>query len=361
MLQRFGPDAKYIFLSGQLGYPIGYFIAGWLSDKTKRIRFYGYLFSLLLIPSQYLLFEPNLNFFNAILLSGIVRFLFAASIQMMQIAALEELQYYGFSVSRAAGTLGFFCMQILMFLLESVFFKENLSLEIESARGGQLGAMVHILTFLIAFYTLPKRRKSENPYFFKEVFLIITKNRIWIFFFISFLYYFSYQIVDFYLGAYFRELGGMKYVYLSWFLAVIFEIPFFPITQKFIHKFSLKMLFVLSILTGLIRFLFLVLHGIGFNGKWILVTQLLHGIHFTAYMAGSIYFFHKRFPEHLYGTAFGIFIIISLSSGTILGNLLYGTILKFYGFTMLFFLSFVVHLILLIINICNKNIDTLFR
>ncbi|GIX42379.1 MAG: hypothetical protein KatS3mg129_2112 [Leptospiraceae bacterium] len=227
MIQRFGADAKYIFLSGQIGYPLGYFISGWLSDKTKRLRFFGYLFSFLLIPSQYMLFEPDLNFYGAILFSGIVRFLFAANIQILQIAALEELQYLGFSISRAAGTFGFFCMQIIMFILELFFLKSEIPLAIEGSRGGQLGAWVHIITFFIALFVLPDKRKSESPYYFKLVIKLSLQSNISIFFILSFLYYFSYQIIDFYLGAYYRELGGMKYVYLSWILAVIVEMPFF--------------------------------------------------------------------------------------------------------------------------------------
>jgi MFS family permease len=360
MIQLFGADAKYIFLSGQLGYPLGYFLVGWISDKTKQLKIYGIIFSLLLIPTQYFLFMPNLDFYWAILLSAIVRFLFAGYIQIIQIAALEELYYAGFSISRSAGTLGFFLMQIIMFLLEIFYFPSGLPLEIEGARGGQIGTSIHILTFIMSYITLPKKRKSDSPYFFREAIDLINKNHAEIFFVLSFFYYFSYQIVDFYLGAYFRNLGGMKFVYLSWMIAVLVEIPFFPLTQKIIHRFGLKMLFLISLSSGFLRFLLLYIHSTMIGGNWILFSQILHGLHFTGYMAGSVYFFHKKFPEHIYGTAYGLFMIFSLSLGSILGNLTYGTLLKYKGFSGLFILSFLIHYILFTIIITNKKIDKQF-
>jgi len=360
MIQLFGADAKYIFLSGQLGYPLGYFLVGWISDKTKQLKIYGIIFSLLLIPTQYFLFMPNLDFYWAILLSAIVRFLFAGYIQIIQIAALEELYYAGFSISRSAGTLGFFLMQVIMFLLEIFYFPSGLPLEIEGARGGQIGTSIHILTFIMSYITLPKKRKSDSPYFFREAIDLINKNHAEIFFVLSFFYYFSYQIVDFYLGAYFRNLGGMKFVYLSWMIAVLVEIPFFPLTQKIIHRFGLRMLFLISLSSGFLRFLLLYIHSTMIGGNWILFSQILHGLHFTGYMAGSVYFFHKKFPEHIYGTAYGLFMIFSLSLGSILGNLTYGTLLKYNGFSVLFILSFLIHYILFTIIITNKKIDKQF-
>jgi len=360
MIQLFGADAKYIFLSGQLGYPLGYFLVGWISDKTKQLKIYGIIFSLLLIPTQYFLFMPNLDFYWAILLSAIVRFLFAGYIQIIQIAALEELYYAGFSISRSAGTLGFFLMQIIMFLLEIFYFPSGLPLEIEGARGGQIGTSIHILTFIMSYITLPKKRKSDSPYFFREAIDLINKKHAEIFFVLSFFYYFSYQIVDFYLGAYFRNLGGMKFVYLSWMIAVLVEIPFFPLTQKIINRFGLKMLFLISLSSGFLRFLLLYIHNTMIGGNWILFSQILHGLHFTGYMAGSVYFFHKKFPEHIYGTAYGLFMIFSLSLGSILGNLTYGTLLKYNGFSVLFILSFLIHYILFTIIITNKKIDKQF-
>jgi len=360
MIQLFGADAKYIFLSGQLGYPLGYFFVGWISDKTKQIKIYGIIFALLLIPTQYYLFEPNLGFYWAILLSALVRFLFAGYIQIIQIAALEELYYSGFSISRSAGTLGFFFMQIIMFLLEVFYFPVGLPLEIEGARGGQMGTSIHIFTFIMSFITLPKKRKSDSPYFFREAIDLIKKKHTEVFFVLSFFYYFSYQIVDFYLGAYFRNLGGMKFVYLSWIIAVLVEIPFFPLTQKLIHRFGLKMLFLISLGSGFLRFLLLYIHSTMIGGNWILFSQILHGLHFTGYMAGSVYFFHRKFPEHIYGTAYGLFMIFSLSLGSILGNLTYGTLLKYDGYSWLFLLSFLIHYILFTIIISNKKIDKQF-
>ncbi len=359
IIEKFGDLGKYIFFSGQIGYPLGYLFSGWISDKTKKIKIFGIFFSLLLIPAQYFLYDPSLDFNLTIFYSFLIRFLFASNIQILQIAALEQLYYSGFSISRAAGTLGFLFTQTIMFLLELYYFNSDNNL-IEASRGGQLGSWIHILTLMLAFIVLPENRKSKSHFYFKDVTKLIFSSSIWMFFIISFFYYFSYQIVDFYLGSYFIQLGGMKYVYLSWILSVIIEIPFFPLTQKIIYKWNLKYLFIVSLMAGSLRFLFLIINVYYLSGKWILITQLLHGIHFTGYMAGSIYFFHKKFPEHLYGTAFGLFVIFSLSIGSILGTFFYGILLEKYNYGILFFVSLIVHFILFIIKIFYKKIDKLF-
>ncbi|MCS7204883.1 MAG: MFS transporter [Leptospiraceae bacterium] len=356
-IERFQEQAKYLFFAGQVGYPIGYFFTGWLSDKTKKLRLWGWIFAALLVPSQYLLFLPSLDFEVVLFFSFLVRFLFAALIQITQIATLETLSYKGFSISRAGGTFGFFLMQITMFLLESfVFLPTNLQTS-QTSRGGQIGAWLHILTFVLILITLPENRKSNNPYYFKEVFYITFRYQYWIFFVLSFFYYFSYQMIDFYLGAYFYQLGGMKFVYGGWILGVILEIPFFPLTQRLIYRYGLNFLFLISLFSGIIRFLLLLLHNTYYGGNWILFSQLLHGIHFTGYMAGVIYFFHKKYPEEYNGTAFGLFMVASLSMGAIVGNFTYGFLLSHFDYSTLFLLSLLNHGLLFLIFLFNKQID----
>ncbi len=363
ILEKFGNQAKYIFLSGQMGYPMGYFFAGWISDQTKRIKIYSLIFSLLLFPSQYYLYSPESGFWMSFLLSGAVRFLFASQMQILQIAALESLDFQGFSISRAGGTFGFLVMQITMFLLESFFLNSDVNYLIQGSRGGQYSAIIHLISFIIAFKVLPNKRISENPFYFKKVINIIYKFDLYYFFIVSFFYYFAYQIVDFYLGRYFLQLGGMRYVYLSWIIAVIIDFFFFFFSEIIIHRWGLKFIFLFSLLMGTIRFFLLLVNSFLWGGIWILLSQILHGIHFTGYMAGIVYFFHKKFPSELYGTAFGIFIIFSLSMGSITGNLIYGKILFQFqnGFPAIFFITFLIHLILWFVFFKNKKIDSLLN
>ncbi len=365
ILQKFKESSYLIFLSGQISYPLGYFFAGWISDKTKKLKVYGILFSIFLFPTQYLLFDHHQTFWVVLICSGLVRFLFAALIQILQIATLEKIEYHGFSISRSAGTLGFLAIQSLMYILESFFLSKNVSLEIVLSRGAQYSSLFHIFTLMLIIRILPVNRKSQSHYYFKEVMDIIVKQKIYIFLLLSFFYHLAYQIVDFYLGRYFFLLGGMKFVYLSWIIAVLLEIPFFYKSQILLYQFGMKTIFLSSLLAGFLRF-FLMFLNIQFfeSNQWIILTQLLHGIHFTGYMAGSIYFFHKKFPEQYFGTAFGIFMIVSLSLGSITGNLIYGNILHILnsnlGYSVLFFISFSIFFILFLIILLNKKIDLLF-
>lgn len=365
ILHRFQEDSHYIFLSGQLAYPLGYFLSGWISDKTKKLRIYGILLSFFLFPLQNLLFDYHQPFWVILIVSGLVRFLFAALIQILQIAALEKIHYLGFSISRSAGTLGFLMIQIFMFLLETFYFTQTPPLEIITSRGGKLSSYAHLFTLLLCIAILPEKRQSESQYFFKEVLGIIKEQKIYTFFVISFFYYFAYQIIDFYLGRYFQLLGGMPFVYLGWILAVLLEIPFFFYSQKFIFRYGLKTIFLLSLFSGFLRFFLMYFNSLYFDSQWILLTQFLHGIHFTGYMAGSIYFFHKKFPEKYFGTAFGLFMVVSLSLGSILGNFVYGHVLHLFsykeGYKILFLISFITFFILFLIKLVNKKIDYLFQ
>ena len=60
---------------------------------------------------------------------------------------------------------------------------------------------------------------------------------------------------------------------------------------------------------------------------------------------GTVYLLRRNFPEHLYGTGMGIYMVVSVSAGATIGNLLTGLLLKSeYGFAGIFFASLLLHL-----------------
>lgn len=343
MLYRFGDDARYVFFTGQLLYPFGYFFAGWFSDKTRRIRSALVAFLLLQTPFQYHLFSPDLSLMGCIVSAAVTRFFFAANTQLLTIAALESLSFRGFSVSRSAGTFGFFCIQIGMLLLE-MFALSDAAPEIQGGRGGQWGSVFMLVTALFA-YLVPERRRSHTEYFFRDAFSALKKEGFLPFFIVSFVFYFSYQVVDYYLGGYLRQAGGMSYVYGGWGLAVLVEIPLMILADRIAGRRGVRFLFLLAVMSGAIRFLILGLDAvIGLPGL-ILFQQLLHGIHFTGYYMGTVYLLRRNFPEHLYGTGMGIYMVVSVSAGATIGNLLTGMLLKSdSGFAGIFFVSLLLHL-----------------
>lgn len=343
MLHRFGDDARFVFLAGQMFYPAGYFFAGWFSDKTRRIRSLLILFLILQTPFQYYLFSPDLSFLWSVISSAVTRFFFAANLQLLSIAALESLSFRGFSVSRSAGTVGFLCIQIGMLLLE-LFALQDAAPEIQGGRGGQWGSVFMLLTVLPGMF-LPEQRRSHTEYFFRDAFLVLKRNGFLPFLSVSFLFYLSYQVVDYYLGGYLRYAGGMTYVYGGWGLAVLVEIPLMVLTDHIVLRRGVRFLFLLAILSGAVRFAVLGLDAvIGLSGL-VLLQQLLHGIHFTGYYMGGVYLLRRNFPEHLFGTGMGIYMVVSVSAGATIGNLLTGMLLESNGYAVIFFASLALHVI----------------
>ncbi len=346
MIFRFGEDARYVFFAGQLFYPFGYFFAGWFSDLTRRIRAVLVAFLLLQAPVQYYLFSPDLPLAGCIVAAAVTRFFFAANSQLLNIATLESLRFRGFGVSRSAGTLGFFFIQTGMFFFE-MYALADASPEIQGGRGGQWGAIFLLVTASLALL-VPARRRSHTEYFFRDAFLVLRRGHFFPFFIVSFVFYFSYQVVDYYLGGYLRQVGGMSYVYGGWGLAVLVEIPLMILTDRIARRWGVRVLFFVAILSGAIRFLVLGMDALTGLHHLVLLQQLLHGIHFTGYYMGAVYLLRRAFPEHLYGTGMGIYMVLSVSAGATIGNLLTGLLLKSdYGFAGIFFASLLVHLIVL--------------
>ena len=327
ILTVYKSDANLVFLASQAAFPFGYFLSGYLSDRFRSLRTLLVPFILFQFFFQYLLFIPYDSLLPAIAVSAATRFCFAFNFQLLTIAALEGGGMKKFGIYRSYGTGGFFFVQLLLFLLDGTSVFQGLEANAkDAALAGQLGAFFYLLVFLLSFF-IQKERVSQEKYNFMRTISITLKPGMLLFYAFSFFYYFSYQIVDFYVGNYFRLTGGMKMVYLGWFLAVILEIPFLPLSARVFHFHRGRFLFLVSTLAGTLRFGLLALHASGQEEIPVLYTQILHGIQFTGYYMGGIHLMRKAYPEHLYGTGYGLFMIFAVSLGGMAGNLFFGKVL----------------------------------
>ncbi len=326
MLERFGSDARFVFLAGQMAFPAGYFIAGYLSDRFRTIR--GLLVPMVLLhaPCQFFLYWPELDLPAATVLGGITRFFFAANMQLLTIATLEALELRGFSISRSAGTLGFFVVHIILFTLETQF-PGLLATEVSaSGTGGRAGSMF-LVVFAFACLFVQKERRASDQYFFMEAFKVLKHRPVALFFAISFVYFSGYQTVDYYLGGYLDQRYGMAGVYGGWCLATLLELPFLPLCARIHARFGSTPLFLVGTGAGILRF------GLFYWDSLepvpgLILTQLLHGIHFTGYYMGTIFRLRHFFPDHLYGTGQGLFMVLATASGALIGSYLAGLLLE---------------------------------
>lgn len=327
ILSTYGADAPTVFLASQGAFPLGYFAAGYFSDRFHSIRPLLVTSLLLQIPSQFFLYSQFTTLAPVVALAALTRFLFAFNFQLITIAAIEGGGILRFGNFRAFGTFGFFMIHLILFLLETggVFAALDIGHE-SAAMAGKLGSFF-LFTALIPTLSIQTARTSPEPYHFRDALRIALRPGMLLFFLISFLFYFTYQLVDYYLGAYFRNDGGMGMVYGAWALAVLLEIPFMPLTARLFPFHRGNLLFLISAGAGALRFGALTLHTMHLLPFPIILTQLLHGIHFTGFYTGIVYRFRELFPSHLYGTGYGLFMVGAVSFGAMCGNLFFGSLL----------------------------------
>lgn len=323
VLSNFSDKSEYIFLAIQVSMPLGSFFGGWVSDYTKQIKNLLLVGLLILIPAQYAMFSFSGDWRITLLIAGLQRFLMSCNYQWMVIAIIETKGEASFSKYRASGTVGFLIAQVVLYLLSSPLF----SFFQDSSQTGRVGAFAYILSLPFAFF-FPKERHSKEKFEFLKALHLFKDKKIQLFFFLSFFFYIGYQATDNYVGNFFAVQYGLDTVFLNWCFSVILEVPFLLFVPKLIHKFrNYYFLFLVAILSGFVRFLLLGLSFTGFSKWLVLLFQIPHAILFAGFYMGGVYWFRKNTPHFLFGSIYGLFSILSISLGGIVGNILSGKIL----------------------------------
>lgn len=357
---HFGSRAYLVILAGQICFPFGYFAAGVLSDRTRRLRALLVPSLLAHAPLQFFLFQFPHDFAVTLALSAATRFLFAVNFQLITISVLEGGGLLRFGRYRVSGTAAFFGVHLLLFLSESpgLFGAQALgdsfgagpSVAAENPRLFAFVGLVAIWLTAIVATGIQPQRESRQVYHFRDAARILLRRDTALFFLLSFLFFFGYQLVDFHLGGWLKERGGMQAVYAAWCLAVVLELPFLPLAGWMARRHGLRSLFYVSLVAGLLRFGYLAGSVIGLPLPSPVFSQLLHGLHFTGYYMGAIFRLRATFPEHLFGTANGFYIVFCSALGGMCGNVFYGRLLYQNGnadFFPLFFSAMILQVVLI--------------
>lgn len=325
-MEHYGESSHIVFTAGQIAFPLGYLLSGYLSDRFRMLRNL-LIFSLALHgPTQFLLFSITDNLWFSILLNAFNRFLVAMNMQLMSIVVLEGAGSVRFGLVRSYGSMGFFTIQIILYLMTFGPLDYLMPVKSDGGYAGILGSFLFPLALIPALF-VQKDRKSRENYFIGEAFRILLSWKVILFFTLSFFYFFSYQLVDFYLGDYFKQIGGIKQVFAGWSIAVAFETPLLMFSGFVYRHRGIRILFLLSLVSGIIRFALLSISSAGFWSGAPILSQFLHGIHFGGYYMGAIYWLRRVFPDHLYGTVYGAYIILTGALGGSLGSIFFGRML----------------------------------
>lgn len=330
ILSRFGSDSNLIFFAGQVAHPVGYFLTGYISDRTRSLR--GNLVAGLVLYAlvQLALFSAT-SVPEAALCYAAMRLLVGVNVQLTTLAVLEGRGTSNFPRVRTWGTIGFFLVQGLLFIYEESIVKTAAPGQIPSnTRMIAWASFGLLLLSVIPALRVQASRVSHDEYFVADVVRLLKEPRVILFFILSFAFYFSYQLVDFYLGSLLDKSGGMSAVYAGWCIAVVLEIPFMPLTARIIDRWGIRSLIFISTIFGVVRYVWISLAVVGFPAPNVIYSQFLHGVHYTGFYIGSVYWLRAIFPDHLYGTGNGAYMVLAGALGGITGNLVFGWIL-FHG------------------------------
>lgn len=139
---------------------------------------------------------------------------------------------------------------------------------------------------------------------------------------------------------------------LAWTLASLSEIPIMVASGFIIQKISTSGLLKVSFIAYAFRWLLLSFIS---NPIWALMTQLLHGLSFAAFLVGGVTYINKLAPEGLSTTAQSIFTSVSFGLASIIGSLLGGYIYDTWGMpTMFRFFSLIVIIGLIVFYFSDK-------
>jgi len=178
---------------------------------------------------------------------------------------------------------------------------------------------------LLVVQQIPFRPVSIQVSFWRGARTLLS-NRAWLLFLLLVFFGGAGQSgIHNYLFLYMNDLGASKMMMgLSLSIATISELPMFFYSDRLLARWSAKGLFIFATIMYVVRALALSYS----NMPWmILITQLLHGLTFSAMWVAGVSYANEIAPPGLGATAqgllSGIFMGISAATGALLGGALY--------------------------------------
>lgn len=334
-------DPGIIFLVMQLATPIGALGAGYISDRTLKIRSLVFWLTVILaLAIGAISLIPLVNegrkalsvigwFFFGLGMGGVV--------PLMNVAFLQSgNKAHRFGRVRLFGTLGFLLPNILLtFLVTS------------NALSLQLAAIFYLLSLTALFYIPRHRVINENhpgSTISIPAMLRYMRSKVFVLFLlIMFFFFFGFAPAEYIIGNYIDHIPvalfnsiEVEAVPFSWFIATVIEIGFFYISEPLLRKHSAIAIVGIGLGAGMVRHLALIVMQPDAGIVWM---QGLHGLHFSPGYLGSLLFIEeKAWSRHL-ATAQALLVIAGRAMGTGIGGYILGNMAANGEYNMVFSIS----------------------
>ena len=323
----------------------------WVGDRYgKRLELvrYGAFLTLLFFLAFYL----HTGFWWYVLVMALFSFFWNAVLPQFEVITLYNLgeRRERYSQVRLWGSIGFV---VSVVLLGWVFDHVSIS---------HLRDFLLIIIILIALVSLfsfsqPARTKLHK----KGSFVTALKSPVVIsFLIINFLLQLSHGPYYTFYSIYMEDLGYERStIGILWAVGVVAEVLLFIVMHRFLRRFSLRRIVIVSLVLTTIRWL---LVGT-FSDVLVIVVlaQFIHAASFGAMHAVAIHFVHHSFSSDNQGQGQAIYSSVSFGAGGALGALLSGIIVTDYGSAMAFNLAAIassVALLIAYLSFKDKMLET---
>lgn len=181
-----------------------------------------------------------------------------------------------------------------------------------------------ILAAVLFFRSLPARYitqfKKLSPAFWFGIFLI-------------FLGFFALTPSQRFFSLYVRDFLGLESYAGLWALSAAAEIPFMFLSGYFIRKHGTEKLLVVSLAAITIRNLVYAVFPT-FGGA--VAGQLFHSVCFGLFHPAAVVFISERVPRRYLAVGLTLYTSFSMGLASVIGNVIGGFVIEFYGYRVLF-------------------------
>ena len=301
-------------------YPIIILIAlpfwGRIADRTKHKN---RLVQLLLVSAGLCMFafqfvESYWMLFIVLILYG---FSFSSTVQISDSIILECIELgkskWRYDMIRMGGTLGFAFMAFISGFAYDLHHRAVFVLY-----------FITLMLSIIAIGRMPKVRghqNEKNPTSFTKIF---TSKRLLIYLGFYFLFFITFGFYNWFFGIYFNEITDSSILLgIVFFIPALSEVPILIYVERWIQKFGVRRILLVSAIISVIRWLLL---GVSYNPYLVLAFQFMHGCGFIVFNYAMVMYIHKEVPKELRASGQTMLGFLGHGLGAIIGTQIGGVL-----------------------------------